>query len=62
MHAMWCLVSAMQVRLSPSDILSGVLALGLATAELTSHHTSFTLNNMVRFWAEFIFKSFRSAL
>lgn len=37
----------LQVRLSPSDILAGVLAVGLASAELASHHTSFTLNNMV---------------
>lgn len=36
-----------QVRLAPSDILSAAVAVGLASAELASHHTSFTLNNMV---------------
>jgi hypothetical protein len=36
------------VRFSPSDVLSGLLAVGLATAEVASHHTSFTLNNLVR--------------
>lgn len=41
-------VTLPQVRLAPSDILAGALALGLASFELASHHTSFTLNNMVR--------------
>jgi len=47
---MWCvcLFVPAQVRLSPSDVLSGALAVSLATAELVTHHTSFTLNNMVR--------------
>lgn len=43
-----CHCYCLQVRLSPSDILAGALALGLASYELASHHTSFTLNNMVR--------------
>jgi hypothetical protein len=37
-----------QVRFAPSDVVAGVLAVGLAGAELASHHSSFTLNNMVR--------------
>jgi hypothetical protein len=39
---------ALQVRLSPSDILAAAVAIGLASTELASHHTIFTLNNMVR--------------
>lgn len=36
-----------KVRFAPSDVVAGVLAVGLAGAELASHHSSFTLNNMV---------------
>jgi hypothetical protein len=35
------------VQLAPSDLAAAALALGLASAELLGHHTSFTLNNMV---------------
>jgi hypothetical protein len=36
------------VQVAPSDLAAAALAVGLASAELLSHHTSFTLNNMVR--------------
>jgi hypothetical protein len=35
------------VQVSPSDLAAAALAVGLASAELLGHHTSFTLNNMV---------------
>jgi hypothetical protein len=35
------------VQLAPSDLAAAALAVGLASAELLGHHTSFTLNNMV---------------
>lgn len=35
------------VTLAPSDFAAVALALGLATAELASGHTSFSLNNLI---------------
>lgn len=36
-----------EVKLAPSDAVAVMLGVGLATSELLSHHSSFTLNNMV---------------
>lgn len=44
---MLLLLLYLQLQLAPSDVLSALLAVGLATVELSSHHTIFTLNNMV---------------
>ncbi|WIA37495.1 hypothetical protein OEZ86_014409 [Tetradesmus obliquus] len=35
------------VQVAPSDVAAAAFAVGLASAELLGHHTSFTLNNMV---------------
>lgn len=37
----------LQLECAPTDILALVFAIGLATAELSSHHTNFTLNNTI---------------
>jgi minor histocompatibility antigen H13 len=40
--------SITRLELAPTDFAAVAIAVGLATAELMSHHTNFTLNNMVR--------------
>ena len=34
-------------EIAPSDIIAALLSLGIATAEVTSNHTNFTLNNLL---------------
>ena len=39
--------SVKKAEAAPSDILAVMLAVGIATAEVASNHTNFTLNNLV---------------